>query len=123
MPEIKKFQYIDEINPAAKLVDAPYQFSTEKWTRIWFTTKPGTFIPENQMNNMVNFLNDFPSRKITLIYDGRLLDEIGRKALLDTKVEMSAKFGDQMQFLDFSSQEFKAQITKNAENTLYHIIG
>ncbi|RUR05046.1 glycosyltransferase family 88 protein [Legionella sp. km772] len=89
----------------------PYRFTTQNWTRIWFTTNPQEFLPQKNKIRIIDFLNTFPSRKIALIFDSRLLDEHGKEDFAQFKHELSSlNKANQINFYDFSEISFQQNL-------------
>ena len=100
-----------------------YIFSARNWTKIWFTQNPNIFtLPENKIH-IIYFLNQFTHRTLSIIYDSRLFNDNGKQDLLRTQNELNNKYQDRIQFIDFSSQEFKAQLANNMVEGIFSIFG
>ncbi|MFJ1267191.1 glycosyltransferase family 88 protein [Legionella lytica] len=114
-PNFKLFSVIDdEVN------EGVYSFSTKNWTRIWFTTNPDQFIPQKNKEKIIEFLTKFPSRKISLIYDSRLLGTQGKEDFLNFKQELSIlNRASQLEFYDFSAESFQENLLDANELELY----
>lgn len=114
-PNFKLFPLIDEDQE-----ESIYSFSTLNWTRIWFTTNPEQFIPPTNKEKIIDFLDKFPSRQISLIYDSRLLDNQGKEDLSDFQRELRIlNKSSQVDLYDFSESSFKEKLLDANELTLY----
>ncbi len=70
----------------------------------------------------MDFLNKFPSRRISLIYDSRLLDTQGQEDFLNFQKELSLlNKSSQIDFYDFSENSFQNNLLDSNELTLYEL--
>lgn len=114
-PDFKFFPLIEQ-----DIEEGVYSFSTKNWTRIWFTTNPEQFIPKKNKEKIIDFLDKFASRKISLIYDSRLLDTKGKEDLSNFQRELSIlNKSHQINFYDFSEHGFQEKLLDANELTLY----
>lgn len=96
-------------------------FSHDRWVRIWFSKDPTSFLPNHCIARLQNFLQHFPQKQITLIYDSQLLCEKGKEHFDTVKNDLQHAFPAQIQFLDFSSEAFQSRLVSDQEKELYQL--
>ena len=119
LKSIIKSQLTGQVNDAS-WVPGQFKIPTDKWVMIWFTTNPDEFISEINHNRLNAFFENFPNRKMTLVYSSDKLSDAGKCARNLFQGEVESVYDEkQLELIDFNSDEFKNQLASQEEKALY----
>jgi len=99
-----------------------YTFFTDRWVKIWFSVQPDIFMSSDQFENVRQFLENNPKKRLTLFYSSEIITPKARRDLREFLHSLPENSQRNFVAIDIDTPTFQSELANDQEKALYQIL-